>query len=108
MPIKHFLVSSPFFCDRLVEVRFPTFCYLPLKIVLSLAHVRATLIPPDLDTLIPTIVVLTSAVTPQTRAWVVTNFSNCTGSAFPGTNFVALAELWAVITVSCIARRFLQ
>lgn len=80
-------------CDPHDNVLLPIPFYFSHKNALGLAAVRATLIQPDPGTLLPTIATVESAVTPRTRALVVTNPSNPTGVVYPRALLDALSQL---------------
>lgn len=89
-------------CDPHDDVLLPIPYYFSHKNALALADVRATLIPPDPNTLLPTIAAVASAVTPRTRALVITNPSNPTGAVYPKALLVALSEFCAAKAIYLI------
>lgn len=89
-------------CDPHDEVLLPIPYYFSHKNALALADVRANLIRPDPGTLLPTIAAVASAVTPRTRALVITNPSNPTGAVYPKSLLIALSEFCAAKAIYLI------
>lgn len=89
-------------CDPQDEVLLPVPYYFSHKTALALSTVHATLIPPDPDTFLPTVAAVASAITPRTRALIITNPSNPTGVVYPRMLLDSLSDFCAAKSIYLI------